>query len=258
MTLSLYKKKKSLVSVIMPYYNKKDYFSDSFKSAINQTYKNLEIIIIYDQRNLDDFFYIKEIISKNKNVRVFFNKKNRGVSFSRNLGIKKSKGEYIAFLDCDDIWSEKKLSVQISYMKNNFVDFLHTSYYIINSKNTIIGKRFAKSEITYNQLINSCDIGLSSVVVKKNILERYKKPFSPISTKEDYLLWLRISKKNKIIGLNKFLVYWRKSKGSLSSFFLIKFTNAFHIYYKYEGFSFLHSLFRVLVLSFNYLRKLKT
>ena len=258
MTLSLYNKKQSLVSVIMPYHDKKEYFLDSFKSLINQTYKNLEIIIIYDQRNLDDFFYIKEIIAKYKNVRVFFNKKNRGVSFSRNLGIKKSKGEYIAFLDCDDIWSKKKLSVQIPYMKNNFVDFLHTSYYVINSNNTIIGKRFAKSEINYKQLINSCDIGLSTVVLKKNILERYKKPFSPISTKEDYLLWLRISKKNKIIGLNKFLVYWRKSKGSLSSFFLIKFANAFHIYYKYEGFSFLHSLFRVLVLSFNYLRKLRT
>jgi teichuronic acid biosynthesis glycosyltransferase TuaG len=258
MTLSLYKKKKSLVSVIMPYYNKKDYFSDSFKSAINQTYKNLEIIIIYDQKNLDDFFYIKKIISTYKNVRVFFNKKNRGVSFSRNLGIKKSKGEYVAFLDCDDIWSKNKLTVQISYMKSNVVDFLHTSYYAINSNKDIIGKRFAKKEIDYKQLINSCDIGLSTVVVKKIILEKYKKPFSPISTKEDYLLWLKISKKNKIIGLNKFLVYWRKSKGSLSSFFLIKFINAFHIYYKYEGFSFLHSIFRVLVLSINYLRKLRT
>ena len=79
----------NLVSIIMPFYKKKKYILNSIKSILNQTYKNFEIIIIYDDSNLDDLKYILEIKRLDKRIRVFRNKENKGVGLSRNYGIKK-------------------------------------------------------------------------------------------------------------------------------------------------------------------------
>ena len=73
----------SLVSVIMPYYDKKDYFFDSINSVLNQTYKNLEIIIIYDDENKNDLEHIKKCIKNDTRVKIISNDDNKGVSYSR-------------------------------------------------------------------------------------------------------------------------------------------------------------------------------
>jgi len=244
-----------LVSVIMPYYKKKDFFYKSFLSVISQSYKKIEIIIIYDQNNLDEYNYIINIIKnyKNKKITLHKNKKNKGVSYSRNLAIKKSKGKFIAFLDCDDVWHPKKIQKQLLFMKKEKINISFTSYKIINSKNEVVGLRAAKKEMTYQNLLNSCDIGLSTVIIKKKILS--KNPFPIISTKEDYVLWLHLSKKYKILGLRLYLTSWRKVRGSLSGNFLLKIKNAFIVYNKYEKFNFFSAVFRVLILSINFLKK---
>ena len=113
------------VTVILPYYKKKIFFTKSFISAINQTYKNTEIIIIYDDKNKKDLKFIKETISNYKNTRLIINSKNLGVSKSRNKGISLAKGKYIAFLDSDDVWKKNKLELQINFMKKKKLIF-HT------------------------------------------------------------------------------------------------------------------------------------
>ena len=107
----------SLVSVIIPYYRKKQDISRTINSAINQTYKNLEIILIYDDNKKNDLKYIKKICLKDKRIKLFVNKKNLGAGTSRNKGIRYSKGDYIAFLDADDFWSKNKIKKQIYFMK---------------------------------------------------------------------------------------------------------------------------------------------
>ena len=206
-----------LVSVIIPYFKKKEYFLKSFFSAYNQSLKNKEIIVIYDDENKNELSFIKDNIKYLKNIKLLVNKKNLGAGMSRNRGIKNSKGKYIAFLDSDDIWHKDKLRQQISFMKKNNAQISHTSYEIIDKNNKRIGENISKNKLSYNQLLNSCDIGLSTVIVKKKILKNYK--FPNISTKEDYVLWLKISKKYEIIGFNKNLCKWRKVQGSLSSSF---------------------------------------
>ena len=99
----------SLVSIIMPYYKKKSFFLESINSAINQTYKNTEIIIIYDDTDLTDLKYIDEIKKLDSRIRVIKNDHNIGAGLSRNLGILNSRGSYIGFLDCDDLWVSKKI-----------------------------------------------------------------------------------------------------------------------------------------------------
>ena len=243
-----------LASVIMPYYRKKNYFREAYYSALNQNIKNIEIIIIYDDRDHSELNFIKDIIKNKKNTKLIVNKKQLGVGASRNVGISIAKGKYICFLDCDDFWKRNKLSYQIKFMEKNFLDFTHTSYSVINENGKLLYSLKAKKEIMYKNLILSCDVALSTVVMKKDIFKNYK--FTKITTKEDYLLWLQLSKNNiKIIGIDKIFTYWRKVSNSLSSDIWRKIKDAFKIYYIYEKKSFVASIINVFFLSFFSLSK---
>ena len=160
---------KGLVSIIIPYYRKRNFFTKSLNSAYKQSYKKKEIIIIYDDEDKKDLKFIKKIIKKKKNIKILENRSNIGVAKSRNLGLKKSKGEYIAFLDSDDIWKKDKLKIQLKFMKKKKANFSFSSYKIINEQDAIIGHRKAQEVLTYEKLIYSCDLGLSTVVLKKSI-----------------------------------------------------------------------------------------
>ena len=110
------KSSKPKVSVIITYYNKKTYILKTINSILNQTYKNIEIIFVYDDSNQKDLEYIKRILNKFKNKKLIINKKNLGVAKSRNKALKFCKGSYIAFIDSDDIWKKIKLEFQIKYI----------------------------------------------------------------------------------------------------------------------------------------------
>ena len=102
-------------------------------------------------------------------------------------------------------------------------------------------------------MLNSCDIGLSTVIIKKDLFLKYK--FSSNRTKEDYSLWLRLSRKYTIYGYNRALTSWRKVKNSLSSNLIQKLYDAYDIYYNQEKFNMINSLYRVLILSCNFIKK---
>ena len=243
-----------LISVIIPYYKKKEYIISSINSVLNQTYKNLEIIIIYDDPNKEDLNLLKKIKKKDKRIKIYINKKNLGAGRSRNKGIKLSKGIFVAFLDSDDLWKKNKLKKQIVFMKKKGIDASHTSYTIINSNNKIIGSRNAK-DMSYKLLLKSCDIGLSTVILKKEIITS-KIKFANIKTKEDYVLWLKITlNNNKIFALKDNLTKWRKLENSLSSSKLQKIYDGYLVYRKYMNFNLLKSFGFLMLLSFNYFLK---
>jgi len=243
-----------LISVIIPYYKKKEYIISSINSALNQTYKKVEIIIIYDDLNKEDLNLLKKIKKKDKRIKIYINKKNLGAGRSRNKGIKLSKGIFVAFLDSDDLWKKNKLKKQIFFMKKNGINASHTSYTIINSNNKIIGSRNAK-DMSYKLLLKSCDIGLSTVILKKEIITS-KIKFANIKTKEDYVLWLKITlNNNKIFALKDNLTKWRKLEDSLSSSKLQKIYDGYLVYRKYMNFNLLKSFGFLMLLSFNYFLK---
>ena len=101
----------ALVSVIIPYFRKKKYFFKTINSVINQSYKKIEIILIYDDENKKDLPYVKKLIKKDKRIKLIINRKNYGAGISRNIGIKLAKGKYISFLDADDVWLKNKLKI---------------------------------------------------------------------------------------------------------------------------------------------------
>ena len=238
----------SLVSVIMPYYNKKNYFLKSINSVLKQTYINLEILIIYDDQNRSDLEYIKNCIKNDLRVKIIFNDNNKGAAYSRNKAISIAQGEYIAFLDCDDYWETNKIEVQLNFMLTHGYDFSHTTYQVINYKGKIVSTIKAQSTLKYKELLKSCDIGLSSVILKRKLLSDMK--FPELKTKEDFVLWLSLAKKSvNLIGLDKPLMIWRQTPNSLSSSILQKLKDAFKVYYIYENKSYIASIIYVIRLS---------
>ena len=239
---------KSLVSVIMPYYKKRNYFFKSINSALKQTYTNFEILIIYDDQNRNDLEYITTCVKNDSRIKIILNDKNRGVAYSRNKALSIAQGEYIAFLDCDDYWDLKKIEIQLNFMLINGYDFSHTTYQIVNYKEKIIGTIKARKILKYKELLKSCDIGLSSVILKRNLLKNMK--FPELKTKEDFVLWLALAKKSvNLIGLDKSLMFWRQIPNSLSSSIMQKLSDAYKVYYYYENKNFFYSIFCVIRLS---------
>ena len=139
-------------------------------------------------------------------------------------------------------------------MKKKKLNFSYSSYNIIDSRSKKIGLFMAPKIIDFNKLMKSCDIGLSTVMIKKDLIKEFS--FSDLRTKEDYLLWLEIvSKINYLIGINKPLVNWRKLESSLSSSFFQKLIDAFELYHIHRKKNFLLSVFFVIRLSFYALKK---
>ena len=97
-----------LISIIIPYY-KKTYINKTIESILTQSYQNFEIILIYDDETFSDLDFIKEISKNDKRINLLINEKSFGAGLSRNKGIKFSKGNFIAFIDSDDVWHKTKL-----------------------------------------------------------------------------------------------------------------------------------------------------
>ena len=240
----------SFVSIIIPYYKKKSFFKKTINSVLNQTYKNFEVILIYDDNNRSELLFVKKVLKEVKNKKIIINKKNVGVGISRNNGIQESKGKFLSFLDADDIWDKNKLKKQIKFMKKNNLNFSYSNYSIINDKGVLLKKIKSPKRIKFKNLLFSCDIALSSVVVNSNLLKSER--FPNLKTKEDYLLWLKLSKKNvKMLGIGENLIFWRKTSNSLSSSIKQKLKDAFLVYNKYLKFNFLISLILIFCLSIN-------
>tara|TARA_B100000902_G_C27317349_1_gene922143 strand:- start:3553 stop:4416 length:864 start_codon:yes stop_codon:yes gene_type:complete len=247
--------KKDFISIIIPYHKKKDFFQETISSISKQTYKNFEIIIIYDDNDKSELGYVKKILKSFKlNKKLIVNHKTIGAGLSRNKGVRFSKGKYIAFCDADDLWKKNKLEYQLKFMKNKNIEFSFSNYHIVNHNSKIIGKFVSPKNIFPEDLIKSCDIGLSTVMLKKSLMK--KENFSELTTKEDYLLWVNLIKYTKnYVGINKDLVSWRYLNNSLSGSNLQKLKDAYTLYRHYLNYSFLFSFFCVIRLSYYALKK---
>jgi len=244
-----------LISVIIPYYKKKRFIDHSLNSVINQTYSNFEIIIIYDDEDKTELNYLIEKYKNYKKIKFIVNEKNIGAGLSRNKGIISANGEYISFIDADDVWEKDKLKIQLTFMKNIGSKISHTSYKIINEENEVIGIRKAKNFFNIKEIIKSCDIGLSSVMLKKEIIDS-EIQFPNLRTKEDFVLWLKIlSKEIQISALDQNLLLWRKTENSLSSSVFQKLLDGFRVYNKFMNFNFFISIYYLICLSSNYILK---
>ena len=194
-----------LVSVIIPFYNRTSLLLKAIRSVIEQTYKNYEIIIINDGSAENDTL-IREYIEHRKHIVYIKYLVNHGPSYARNIGIEKSNGEYIAFLDSDDTWDKEKLSRQIKIMVEKNLEFTHTSYYRIYDENKKQVIRSGNNNYIYPIILYSCRIATPTVVIKKDLLGKTK--FNErYACGEDWLLWINLSRKTRLHGIDEVLAF---------------------------------------------------
>lgn len=231
---------KNLVSVIMPSYNTAEYILESVKCVLDQSYENIELIVV-DDCSTDNTLQQLDTI-KDSRLIVISNSTNVGAAISRNSGILRANGKYIAFLDSDDIWTKDKLKKQIEFMELNNYDFTYTNYSIIDENGIL--KNISCSgprKIKKNgyRLYNWA--GCLTVIYNSENLGKIQ--IIDIKKRNDYAIWLKISKKSECFLLNENLAMYRHRSNSLSrvsKFKLVKYH--YIIFRKSEGFSIISSI----------------
>ena len=193
---------------------------------------------------------MKYFVSKDSRIYLIRNESNKGVSFSRNRGLLKAKGSFIAFLDIDDVWHIDKLNFQYNIMINNSIDFCCTAFTIVNEKSKILGySNYTKQFDINNFLKFNTNIACSSVMLRKeSIITNLDESMSHA---EDYLLWGEILNNKKfnsfLIKDPKYLIYL-KSINSLSSNKFKQLAGVLKANYKLVGFlrAFYFTLFYII------------
>ncbi len=203
------------VSIIVPTYNCENFVKKTIDSILKQTYQNFEIIVIDDCSTDGTVEYIKSI--KDDRIVVLINEKRSGAAFSRNRGIAAASGDYIAFLDGDDIWHKTKLEDQLSFMKTNDYLFSCTDYDVIDENDFSQHVVVSGPKVANHRMFLKTDyVGCLTIMYKRSVYPDLAIP-NAIYKRNDYALWIKLSEKTKCYRLKKVLASYRKTSNSLSS-----------------------------------------
>lgn len=198
-----------MVSVIVPVYNSENTIVQCLESICNQSFKNIEIIIVNDGSTDNSLKKIQQFFLDKKIKHKVINQKNKGVSIARNVAIKNATGQYIAFIDSDDSWAKEKLEKQIEIIKKENINILGT---LLNTnRKTHKSNKCKIKKYCLKEMLFSNRLYTSSVVLKKEIIEKYNLFNEETMYSEDYNLWLKISCDYDIYVLQEFLTYYDKT-----------------------------------------------
>lgn len=204
-----------LVSIIMPSYNTASFIEETIQSVLNQTYTYWELIIV-DDCSTDNTDEVLENI-KDSRIRYFKNNKNSGAAVSRNKALREAKGQWIAYLDSDDLWMPEKLEKQIHFMETNGYAFSYTNYEEIDVNGNKTGVSITgPKKITKTGMFNYCWPGCLTVMFDANKIGLIQ--IEDIKKNNDYAMWLKVCRKADCFLLDETLGQYRKGRiGSVST-----------------------------------------
>ncbi|MGG3468165.1 glycosyltransferase family 2 protein [Neobacillus pocheonensis] len=226
----------AVVSIITPSYNSAKFITETIRSVKEQTFTNWEMIIV-DDCSLDNTVNIvKKAMMDDFRIKLIELKKNSGPAIARNRAIAYAKGNYLAFLDSDDLWLPRKLERQLMFMEKNNFAFTYSDYRIMSEEGerTDVVLR-VPVKMDYKSLLKNTMIGTLTVMLDKRKVGRVQMPLHR-DCSEDYGLWLTIlSRGISAYGLNEELAVYRKCEVSLSSNKLKSARKTWNTYRKIEN-----------------------
>ena len=207
----------NLISVITPTYNCSKFIGRTIESVLAQSYKNWEMIIVDDCSTDDTRDIVAKYCEKDNRITYFCLKYNSGAAVARTKAMELANGDYMAFLDSDDLWTDDKLEKQLRYMNSNKINFSCTAYEQIDEDDKPLNKVIKTVKKTgYNRLLLDCPVGNSTVMYNVRNMGKFEVP--NIRKRNDDALWLQMLKKEKYIyGLNDVLMKYRVRQNSISS-----------------------------------------
>lgn len=211
---------KILISVVLPVYNAENYLPDAIESILNQTYSNLELIIINDGSTDESLNIMKQWYEKDQRIKII-SRENKGLIYSLNEGINIAKGEFIARMDADDISLPTRLEKQLAYLTQNQLDICGCHYFEINECGELSGLRLVpkNQDMITICLASAVPFAHPSVLIRKSFLEINRLYYGEGVAKyaEDLDLWIRMySNKASFGNVNEILFKYRIVKNSLS------------------------------------------
>lgn len=244
------------VSVIIPAFNAEECLKRAVSSVLCQDYRGKIEIIIIDDCSTDSTAKIAKSLSmENDNIKVISLVENCGVAEARNKGVGACRGEFVAFLDCDDEWTTSKLSSQIALQLETGADAVYCSYTLVDDKNGhVLGEYEVPKHIDFEGLLKENYVGCSTVLIKREAVLTH--PFSNDFYHEDYALWLTLLKEGYLFcGCRESLVNYMVSKKSRSADKLRSARNRWKIYRNMLGLSLKKSIFCMVFYTFAGLKK---
>ena len=205
-----------LVSIIMPAYNVEKYISDSINSVINQTYQNWELIVIDDCSSDRTRDIVKKFTLKDNRIKSIFTKQNSGKpAIAKNYAYDIVTGDFIAFLDSDDLWLKDKLEKQIRVLNGSDFKLCYAGGYLIDENGNEIGSFLPKYDNGYifKKMLFRYEINNQSVLIKKDVFERFNEN---ITIGEDYNLFMNIIFRHKVCNIKEKLIKYRIHKKSIT------------------------------------------
>lgn len=205
------------VSVITPIYNAEKYLRSTLESVFYQTYKNIEIVLVDDCSTDNSKSIIEELMDIHSEIIYYCQPKNMGAGAARNKALELATGQYVAFLDSDDLWLPKKTEKQIQLMKEKNSPFSYAAIEMMDEDSkTIKEKRNIRESCDYNYLLHNTIIATSSVIIDRSVLGDFRMPLRRGG--QDYATWLKLLRNGTVAcGINEALVRYRVSSNSLSS-----------------------------------------
>ena len=237
--------KKGLVSVITPTYNCEKFIGETIESVMEQNYQRWEMIIVDDCSTDHTKEVVEEYAKKDNRIKYHCLEKNSGAAVARTEAMKLAEGEYMAFLDSDDLWMKEKLHKQLAFMKKHDIAFSCTSYEQVDEEGKPLNKVIKTIPRTdYNRLLLDCPVGNSTVMYNVAKMGKFEVP--DIRKRNDDALWLQMLKKEKYIyGMRSILMKYRIRKDSISSNKLKVIKYHWILYRDIEHLSVIRSLFHI-------------
>lgn len=232
-------RKQGVVSIIMPAHNSERTLSDAVESVLRQTYPDWELVIIDDASRDGTLALAHQLAASDPRFRILPLQQNVGVAEARNRGIEAATGQYLAFLDSDDLWLPHKLQVQIDFMRSTGAAFSFSRYTRIGVDGTLGKPIRIPRKVSYEQLLRGNSIGCLTVAIDRNQIPDVS---MPQIKHEDYVTWLRILKRGHIAwGIPEDLARYRVASASVSSDKRRSAGWTWNIYRRVEGLSLLKS-----------------
>ena len=239
-----FKENKGLISIVVPVYNAADFIKATISTVQAQSHTNWELLLVDDCSTDNSCSLIDEEIKKDNRIKLIHQENNKGAAQSRNRGVLEAKGQYICFLDADDIWDKDKLKKQIEFIKLKAAGFTFTGYEFADEFGNGLGKIVHVPEkITYKQALKNTTIFTSTVMIDRNIIAD-EDIYMPDIPSEDTATWWKILRKYGTgYGLNDNLVKYRRSANTLSSNKVVAVKRIWNLYRNQEKLSLIKSLY---------------
>lgn len=207
----------ALVSIITPCFNSEKYISQAIQSVLNQTHQEWELLLVDDCSSDETFSIISNFASQDNRIKAFKLDENSGAGVARNFAIQKASGNYIAFLDADDLWKSEKLEKQLHFMHTQNIPFTFSFYETIDEVGNLRNETITTpSKIKYQQLYYCNWIGNLTGIYSVDFFGKI--PIAPIKKRQDWMMWLQIVKQIQIaIPVPESLAFYRVREDSISA-----------------------------------------